>query len=99
MTTSPSPAAPRADRERHQADRERSRADQERSRADQERNRAAEERERQAQDAERQNEGIDLLRRSALLSARVQLDPTATNRARLRTFLDLMSGGWPGQPG
>jgi hypothetical protein len=27
--------------------------------------------------------------------ARVQLDPSATNRARLRTFLDLTSGEIP----
>jgi len=80
-----------ADRERNRADRERNRADQERNRADQERNRAAEARERQAETAERQNAALDLLRRSALLSARVQLDPSDTNRARLQTFLSLMT--------
>jgi hypothetical protein len=31
-----------------------------------------------------------LLRRSALLSARVQLDPSTSNRERLRIFLALM---------
>jgi hypothetical protein len=61
-----------------------------RNRADQERNRAAEARERQAQDAERQNEELALLRRSALLSARVQLEPNPTNRSRLQFFLTLL---------
>jgi hypothetical protein len=46
-------------------------------------------RERQAQDAERKNEELALLLRSALLSARVQLDPNPTNRARLQFFLTL----------
>ena len=79
-----------ASEERQRADQERNRADQERNRADQERDRAAEARERQAQDAERQNEDLALLRRSALLSARVQLDPNPTHRARLQFFLTLM---------
>ncbi len=61
-----------------------------RNRADQERDRAAEARERQAQDAERQNEDLALLRRSALLSARVQLDPNPTNRDRLQFLLTLL---------
>ncbi len=69
---------------------DRNRADQERNRADQERDRAAEARERQAQDTERQNEELALLRRSALLSARVQLDPNPTNRDRLQFFLTLL---------
>jgi len=47
-------------------------------------------RNRQAEAAERQNAAVDLLRRSALLSARVQLNPSDTNRARLQTFLRLM---------
>jgi hypothetical protein len=47
-------------------------------------------RERQAQVAERQNETLDLLCRSALLSARVLLDPSDVNRARLQAFLTLM---------
>ncbi len=62
----------------------------ERDRADQERNRAAEARERQAQDAERQNKDLALLRRSALLSARVQLDPNPTNRDRLQFLVTLL---------
>jgi len=76
--------------DRNRADQERDRADQDRGRADQERNRAAEARERQAQDAERQNEELALLRRSALLSARVQLDPNPTNRDRLQFLVTLL---------
>jgi len=56
----------------------------ERDRADQERNRAAEARERQAESLER-------LDQAALLSARAQLDPNPTNRARLQFFLTLMA--------
>ena len=67
--------------------------DRERNRADQERNRAAEARERQTEAAERQRQSLAELRRSALLSARVQLDPSPTNRARLRAFLTLMAQG------
>jgi len=63
---------------------ERDRADQERQRANRERNRAAEARERQAESLER-------LDQAALLSARVQLDPNPTNRARLQFFLTLMA--------
>ena len=50
-----------------------------------ERNRAAQSRKCQARD-------LALLRRSALLSARVELDPSALNQERLRTFLRLMEG-------
>ena len=81
----------RANRERNLAGEERQRADRERNRADQERNRADEARERQAENTKRQNAALDLLRRSALLSARVQLDPSDTNRARLQTFLALLN--------
>ncbi|QPN71453.1 hypothetical protein [Synechococcus sp. CBW1108] len=71
---------------------DRSRADQERSRADQERNRAAEARKLQAEAAERQGQGIALLRGAALLSARVQLDPSdELNRARLNAYLALLA--------
>ena len=80
-----------ADRERNLAGEERQRADRERNRADQERNRADEARERQAENTKRQNAALDLLRRSALLSARFQLDPSDTNRARLQTFLALLN--------
>ncbi len=58
---------------------------------DRARDRAAEARERQAEAAERQRQSLAELRRSALLSARVQLDPSPTNRARLRAFLTLMA--------
>ena len=77
--------------ERDRADQERQRANRERLRANRERNRAAEARERQAQDAERQAEGLERLDQAALLSARVQLDPNPTNRARLQFFLTLMA--------
>ena len=56
----------------------------ERDRADQERNRAAEAR-------KRQGESLERLDQAALLSARVQLDPNPTNRARLQFFLTLMA--------
>ena len=52
---------------------------------------AAEARERQAEDAERQRQGIALLRGAALLSARVQLDPSELNRSRLSAFLALLA--------
>ena len=57
--------------------------DVERDRADQDRDRAAEARERQA-------EGFERLDQATLLSGRVQLDPTPTNRARFRFFLTLL---------
>ena len=56
----------------------------ERDRADQERNRAAEAR-------KRQGESLERLDQAALLSARVQLDPNPTNRARLQFFLTLLA--------
>ena len=68
----------------------RERADRRENEADRERNRAAEARERQAEVTQ---ESLERLDQAALLSARVQLDPTDTNRARLQTFLSLM-----GQP-
>ena len=83
-------AANAAERMAYETDRDRDLASEERQRADQERNRAAEARERQAQDAERQNEELALLRRSALLSARVQLDPNPTNRDRLQFLVTLL---------
>ena len=63
----------------------------ERERADQERDRAAEARERQAETAERQRKGIALLRGAALLTARVQLDPSELNRSRLSAYLALLA--------
>ena len=59
--------------------------------AAEERNRAAEARERQAKQTERQGQGIALLRSAALLSARVQLDPSELNRSRLNAFLALLA--------
>ena len=47
-------------------------------------------RKRQAQDAERQAESLERLGQAALLSARVQLDPNPTNRARLQFLLTLL---------
>jgi hypothetical protein len=81
----------RAARERVRAARERNRADGERDRADGERNRAVEARERQAEATERQGQGIALLRGAALLSARLQLDPSELNRSRLNAFLALLA--------
>ena len=43
-----------------------------------------------AEARERQREGFERIDQAALLSARVQLEPTAANRARLRSFLTLM---------
>jgi hypothetical protein len=65
------------DRAAHEADRERYRANRERNRA--------------AQARKRQDAALDLLRRSAVLSARVQLEPSATNRQRLQAFLALIA--------
>ena len=52
-------------------------------------------RSREANDAaearERQGQGIALLRIAALLSARVQLDPSELNRSRLNAFLALLA--------
>ena len=63
-----------------------------RNRTDQERNRTAEARERQAKRLER-------LHTTAVLSARVQLDPSTSNQARLRAFLALISGEIPPDQG
>ena len=51
----------------------------------------AEERKRQAREAQRQGRCLERLDQTALLSARVQLDPSPTNRARLQFFLTLMA--------
>ena len=55
-----------------------------------ERDRAAEARERQVQAAASQRESLEDIRRGVFLSARVQLDPSASNRGRLQAFLALM---------
>ena len=57
----------------------------------QERNRAIEERERQAEETQRQGQDIALLRGAALLTARVQLDPSEPNRSRLNAYLTLLA--------
>jgi hypothetical protein len=57
--------------------------------------RAAEARQRQAEATERQGQGLALLRGAALLSARLQLDPSELNRSRLNAFLALLAQkGW-----
>ena len=81
-------AADEAARERNLASEERWRAEQRENEADRERNRAAEARDRQAQN-------LECIRQAAVLSARVQLDPSDTNRARLQTFLTLISNPSP----
>ncbi len=84
-------AANETTRERHLASEERWRAEQRENEADRERNRAAEARERQA-------ENLECIRQAAVLSTRVQLDPSDTNRARLQTFLNLLSQTFPVDP-
>jgi len=64
-----------------------------------ERNRAAEERNRAAEAAERQGQATARLDRCALLSARVLLDPSDSNRARLQAFLTLIAGARPPEQG
>jgi hypothetical protein len=70
------------------ASRSRLRAAQDSARAADE---AARERDRAAQARERQREGFERLDQAALLSGRVQLDPTPTNRARFQFFLTLLA--------
>ncbi|MBM5801550.1 MAG: hypothetical protein FJ077_12130 [Cyanobacteria bacterium K_DeepCast_35m_m2_023] len=53
--------------------------------------RQSQEAERQARATERQGQGIALLCNAALLSARVQLDPSELNRSRLSAFLALLA--------
>ena len=67
--------------------RERSRAADEANRRENEANR---ERNRTAEARERQRKNFERLDQAALLSARVQLEPSETNRDRLRDFLTLM---------
>ena len=56
-------------------------------------------RDRTAESRERQVESLKRLHSAAVLSARVQLDPSASNRARLRAFLALISGEIPPEIG
>ena len=52
---------------------------------------AAEERSRAAEERKRQAESIERLDQAALLSGRVQLDPTPANRTRFAIFLTLLA--------
>ncbi len=73
---------------RLRATRDALRAAQDSARAEDE---AARERDRAAEARERQREGFKRLDQAALLSGRVQLDPTPTNRARFQFFLTLIA--------
>ena len=84
-------AAEDAARVADETDRDRNLASEERQRADRERNRAARSRKRQRKSLER-------LHQAAVLSARVQLDRSDTNCARLQTFLNLLSQTAPVDP-
>jgi len=44
-------------------------------------------------------ESLERLHSAAVFSARLQLNPSAINRARLRTFLALISGEIPPETG
>jgi len=70
------------------ASRSRLRAAQDAARAEDE---AARERDRATEARERQSESFKRLNRAALLSGRVQLDPSPTNRARFQFFLTLIA--------
>jgi hypothetical protein len=59
---------------------------------------AARERDLAAAARERQAEGFERLDQAALLSGRVQLDPTPTNRARFQFFLSLLAQSLMGDP-
>ena len=59
----------------------------------------ARERERAAEAAERQGQATARQDRCALLSARVLLDPSDSNRARLQAFLSLITGERPPEQG
>ena len=61
-------------------------------------NAGAEERDRAVEARERQAEGFERLDQAALLSGRVQLDPTPTNRARFQFFLTLLAQSSMGDP-
>jgi hypothetical protein len=60
---------------------------------------AAEERDRAAEARQRQAEGFERLDQATLLSGRVQLDPSATNRARFQFFLTLLAQSSSDDPG
>jgi hypothetical protein len=77
------------------ASRSRLRAAQDAARAEDE---AARERDRATEARKRQSESFKRLDQAALLSGRVQLDPTPTNRARFQFFLTLMADISPPDP-
>ena len=56
-------------------------------------------RDRAARSRKRQVGRLECLHTAAVLSARVQLDPSATNRARLRAYLAMTSGEIPPDAG
>jgi hypothetical protein len=60
---------------------------------------AARERDRAAEAAERQGQATARQDRCVLLSARVLLDPSDSNRARLQAFLSLIAGERPPEQG
>jgi hypothetical protein len=60
---------------------------------------AARERDRTTEARERQRKSFERLDQAALLSARVQLDPSPSNRARLRAFLSLITQGLQDEAG
>ncbi len=60
---------------------------------------AARERDRAAEAAERLGQATARQDRCALLSARVLLDPSDSNRARLQAFLTLIAGERPPEQG
>jgi hypothetical protein len=60
--------------------------------------RAAQDSARAAEAAERQRESLERLDQAALLSGRVQLNPSAGNRERLRIFLELGGNNQQPQP-
>ena len=77
-------------RDAHARLEDRQNADRERYFASRERNLAGEERQRAARERKRQRESLERLDQATLLSARVQLDPSEDNRARLSAFLTLL---------
>ena len=60
---------------------------------------AAEERHRAVEAQERQAEGLKRLDQATLLSGRVQLDPTPTNRTRLQLVLTMLAQSSLEDPG
>ncbi len=74
---------------------DRNRAEQRENKAARERNLAGEARDRQAEAAERQRKSLEQLHQAVVLCARVLLDPSDSNHARLQTFLNLLCQAAP----